>query len=54
MRQSTNFCTRLAMSMVPESFFLMFSRVCSAFSRLRLLISTCSAIFSASKGFSMK
>ena len=40
--------------MLPDSFFLMFSRAFSAVSRERLLISTCSAIFWASKGFSMK
>ena len=53
-RQSTNFWTRLAMSTEPESFFFTFRRVSSAFSRLRLFSSTCSPIFSASKGFSMK
>ena len=53
-RQSTNFCTRLDRSMLPVSFFLMFSRVFSAFSRARLLIKTCSPIFWASRGFSMK
>ena len=40
--------------MEPDSFFLMFSRVRSAVSRDRLLIKTCSAIFCASWGFSMK
>ena len=40
--------------MEPDSFFLMFRRVFSAVSRLRLLMSTCSQILSASKGFSMK
>ena len=53
-RQGTNFCTRFEMSMEPDSFFLMFSRVRSAVSRERLLIKTCSAILWASWGFSMK
>ena len=53
-RQGTNFCTRLEISMEPVSFFLMFSRVRSAVSRERLFTSTCSAIFWASKGFSIK
>ena len=44
-RQGTNFCTRLEISMEPVSFFLIFSLVFSAFSRARLLMSTCSAIF---------
>ena len=39
-RQSTNFCTRLAMSRLPVSFLLMFRRSFSARSRLRLLMST--------------
>ena len=50
----TNFSTRFEMSMLPESFFLMFRRCFSALSRLRLLMSTCSAILSASTRFSMK
>ena len=53
-RQSTNFCTRLEMSTDPDSFFLMPRRVFSAVSRDRLFTSTWPAIFSASKGFSMK
>ena len=53
-RQSTNFCTRLDTSRLPDSFFLMLRRARSACSRLRLLMSTCSAIFSASSLFSMK
>ena len=39
-RQSTNFCTRLAMSIFPVSFFFWLMRVRSAVSRLRLLMST--------------
>ena len=54
LRQSTNFCTRFAISMLPESFFFMPSLVFSAASRLRLLTSTCSAILSASGLFSIK
>ena len=53
-RQSTNFCTRLAMSTLPESFFLMLSRAFSAVSRLRLFTSTWLAILSAASRFSMK
>ena len=54
LRQSTNFCTRFAISMLPESFFFMPCRARSAVSRLRLFISTWSAILSASGLFSMK
>ena len=40
-----SFCwTRLAISIDPESFFLIFSRAFSAVSRLRLLMSTCSGV----------
>ena len=53
-RQSTNFCTRLAMSIFSDSFFLAPRRVRSAVSRLRLLISTWAAMRSASSWFSMK
>ena len=54
LRQSTNFCTRFEMSMLPVSFFLMFSRAFSACSRLRLFMSTWSATLSASALCSMK
>ena len=52
--QSTNFSTRLDRSMLPESFLRLVMRNFSASSRLRLFTSTWAAIFSASRGFSMK
>ena len=54
LRQSTNFWTLLAMSILPVSLVFRLRRVFSASSRLRLFISTCPAILSASMGFSMK
>ncbi len=50
MRQSTNFCTRLARSICVVSVFLMLRRAFSACSRLCLFTSTCWQIFSASSG----
>ena len=48
-RQSTNFATRLVMSILRGELLFKFRRVFSASSRLRLLISTWPAIFSASR-----
>ena len=42
------------MSIFSVSFFFWLMRVRSAVSRLRLLMSTCAAIFSAASLFSMK
>ena len=53
-RQSTNICTRLAMSIFSVSAFLAPWRTLSACSRLCLFTSTCWAIFWASSGFSKK
>ena len=53
-RQSTNFATRPVMSIFAVSLPFKFRRVFSASSRLRLFTSTWPAIFSASRGFSMK
>ena len=54
LRQSTNFATRPVMSILAVSLPFKFKRVFSASSRLRLFTSTWPAIFSASRGFSIK
>ncbi len=53
LRQSTNFWTRFAMSMEPESFFFTLLFVFSADSLARLFTKICSAALSASCLFSM-
>ena len=54
LRQSTKLCTREVRSLPLCRVFFRFRRVVSAFSRLRLLMSTCSASLSASALFSRK
>ncbi|VWM14218.1 Uncharacterised protein [Collinsella intestinalis] len=49
-----NFCTRLAMSVFCCRLVLMLWRVFSAFSRERLLMSTCSMILLAASLFSIR
>ena len=53
LRQSTNFCTRLEMSMEPDSFFFTLDLVFSADSRARLFTRICSAALAASWAFSI-
>ena len=54
LRQSTKLCTREVRSLPLDRVFFRFRRVVSAFSRLRLLMSTCSLSLSASALFSRK
>ena len=54
-RQSTNFCTRLAMSTEPARLLLLMDRrAFSPASRLRLLMRICRAASSAAWGFSSR